>query len=187
MGDHVSKTNTDKFTCLNISKKGLTLSYCYAVDCTIMVQLALGECIAVADEDCNTHANPFRRKCPEQLKNGTYYLKKTSLLSIFTHIIPFKRKFLKSHLTWFFYCTKLQVCNKEQRWSSGQALGLRSKRTGVRFPASPLEFSEIGYLLLPRRDMAEIPLKRRKSSIQPTNQQVCNMTLPKTCPFFQLY
>ena len=30
--------------------------------------------------------------------------------------------------------------------------------------------SEIGYLLLPSRDMAEIPLKRRKSSIQPTNQ-----------------
>ena len=26
--------------------------------------------------------------------------------------------------------------------------------------------SEIGYLLLPSRDMAEIPLKRRKSSIQ---------------------
>ena len=31
--------------------------------------------------------------------------------------------------------------------------------------------SEIGYLLFPSRDMAEIPLKRRKSSIQPTNQQ----------------
>ena len=30
--------------------------------------------------------------------------------------------------------------------------------------------SEIGYLLLPSRHMAEIPLKRRKSSIQPTNQ-----------------
>ena len=30
--------------------------------------------------------------------------------------------------------------------------------------------SEIGYLLLPSRDMAEIPLKRRKFSIQPTNQ-----------------
>ena len=28
--------------------------------------------------------------------------------------------------------------------------------------------SEIGYLLLPSRDMAEIPLKRRKSSIQST-------------------
>ena len=30
--------------------------------------------------------------------------------------------------------------------------------------------SEISYLLLPSRDMAEIPLKRRKSSIQSTNQ-----------------
>ena len=30
--------------------------------------------------------------------------------------------------------------------------------------------SEIGYLLLPSRDMAEIPLKRRKFSMQPTNQ-----------------
>ena len=29
--------------------------------------------------------------------------------------------------------------------------------------------SETGYLLLPSRDMAKIPLKRRKSSIQPTN------------------
>ena len=45
--------------------------------------------------------------------------------------------------------------DREQRWPSDKALGLRSKRTGVRFPASPLEFSEIGYLLLPSRDMAE--------------------------------
>ena len=32
--------------------------------------------------------------------------------------------------------------------------------------------SEIGYLLLPSHDMTEIPLKRRKSSIQPANQLV---------------
>ena len=32
--------------------------------------------------------------------------------------------------------------------------------------------SEIGYLLLPSRDMAELPLKRRKSSIQPTNKSM---------------
>ena len=32
--------------------------------------------------------------------------------------------------------------------------------------------SEIGYLPLPSRDMAEIPLKRRKSSIPPTNQKL---------------
>ena len=31
----------------------------------------------------------------------------------------------------------------------------------IRFPASPLEFSEIGYLLLPSRDMAERSLNRR--------------------------
>ena len=59
---------------------------------------------------------------------------------------------------------------EEQWWPSGKALGLQSKKTGVRFSASPIGFSEIDYLLLPSRDMAEIPLKRRKSSIQPTNQ-----------------
>ena len=32
--------------------------------------------------------------------------------------------------------------------------------------------SKIGYLLLPSRDMAEIPLKRRKSSMQPTNKSM---------------
>ena len=36
--------------------------------------------------------------------------------------------------------------------------------------------SEIGYLLPPSRDVAEIPLKRRKSSIQPTNQ-ILHMSL----------
>ena len=180
MGDHVSKTNTDKFTWLNISKKGLTLlSYCYICSWLHhMVQWALGECIAVADEDCNTHTNPFRRKCPDQTKNEL--LLKTNLITVdfYSHYF-FKKKIFKESSYMIFYCTKLQVCIKEQRWSSCQALGLRSKRTGVRFPASPLEFSEIGYLLLPRRDMAEIPLKRRKSLI--------HMTLPKTCPFFQLY
>ena len=53
---------------------------------------------------------------------------------------------------------------------SGSALGLRSKRFGVRFPASQLECLEIGNLLLPSRDMAEIPLHRLKSPIQQTNQ-----------------
>ena len=43
-----------------------------------------------------------------------------------------------------------------------QTLGApNTQRTGVRFPASPLEFSEIGYLLLPSRDMAERSLNRR--------------------------
>ena len=36
-------------------------------------------------------------------------------------------------------------------------------------PGLAATISEIGYLLLQSRDLAEIPLKRRKSSIQPTN------------------
>ena len=36
--------------------------------------------------------------------------------------------------------------------------------------------SEIGYLPLPSRDMAEIPLKRRKSSIKP-NQNHCQLVV----------
>ena len=51
----------------------------------------------------------------------------------------------------------------------------------VRFPASPLEYQRFGYLLLPSRDMAEIPLKWCKSSTQPTNllksfKAVCSST-----------
>ena len=43
-------------------------------------------------------------------------------------------------------------------------------------PRLPLEFSEIGYLLLPSRDMAEIPLNRRKSSKNQTNHQVVSLS-----------
>ena len=39
----------------------------------------------------------------------------------------------------------------------------------VSIPRLATWISEIGYPLLPSRDMAEIPLKRHKSSIQPTN------------------
>ena len=47
-------------------------------------------------------------------------------------------------------------------------------------PGIAATISENGYLLLPSRDMAEIPLKRRKSSIQPTNtlvlvERVCRL------------
>ena len=38
-------------------------------------------------------------------------------------------------------------------------------------PGLVATISEIGYLLLPSRDMAEKSLKRRKSSKQPTNNQ----------------
>ena len=44
--------------------------------------------------------------------------------------------------------------------------------TKEQFPGSPLEFSEIGYLLLPSHDMAEIPLTRRNPQYnQPTDQR----------------
>ena len=49
---------------------------------------------------------------------------------------------------------------------------MRCKRSGVRFPASPLEFQR---LINSCFDMAEVPLKRRKSSIQPTNQSTIFM------------
>ena len=39
-------------------------------------------------------------------------------------------------------------------------------------PRLAIRISEIDYLSLPSRDMAEIPLKRRKSSIQPTNKHM---------------
>ena len=40
--------------------------------------------------------------------------------------------------------------------------------------------SEIGYLPFPSRDMAEIPLKRRKSSIQPTTNLITFLMVPIT-------
>ena len=40
-----------------------------------------------------------------------------------------------------------------------------------------LNFQRLVYLLLPSRDMVEIPLKRRKSSIQPTNQPTSKLIL----------
>ena len=47
-------------------------------------------------------------------------------------------------------------------------LACGARRPGS-LPGLATWISEIGYLLLPSRDMAEIPLKRLKSSIQPTN------------------
>ena len=58
----------------------------------------------------------------------------------------------------------------EQRRPIGKTLGLQSKRSGVSFPASPLEFQRLVISCFPSCDMAEIPLKRRKSAIQLTNQ-----------------
>ena len=60
---------------------------------------------------------------------------------------------------------------------------------GVRgsIPRLATWISEIGYLPLPSRDVAEIPLKRRKSSIQPTNQKTMhkiNENIHSTLKFF---
>ena len=49
---------------------------------------------------------------------------------------------------------------------------LAKQEDRVRFPASQLEFSEIGYLLPLSRDMAERSLNRRYSSKQRTNQVI---------------
>ena len=66
---------------------------------------------------------------------------------------------------------------RERRWSSGYWSSWPAEQE-VRgsIPRIATWISEIGYLPLPSRVMAEIPLKRRKSSIQPTNQ-------PKTYMF----
>ena len=56
----------------------------------------------------------------------------------------------------------------EQRWCSGSLHAEQEVRGSI--PSLAATISEIDYLLLPSHDMAEIPLKRRKSSKQPTNQ-----------------
>ena len=55
-------------------------------------------------------------------------------------------------------------------------LACRARGPGS-IPRLAIWISEIGYLLLPSRDMTEIPLKRRKSLIQPTNQSLSNVTM----------
>ena len=49
-------------------------------------------------------------------------------------------------------------------------LACGARGPGFDFRLRHLNFQRLVYLLLPSRDMVEIPLKRRKSSIQPTNQ-----------------
>ena len=61
-------------------------------------------------------------------------------------------------------------------WTEGAAVikwlssWLAEQEVRGSIPGLATWISEIGYLLLPSVDMAEIPLKRRNSSIQPTNQ-----------------
>ena len=54
---------------------------------------------------------------------------------------------------------------------------LAEQEVRASIPRLATQISEIGYLPLPSRDMAEIPLKRRKSSIQPTNQPTIQLSL----------
>ena len=66
------------------------------------------------------------------------------------------------------------MCANVERSSDGRVVKLLA--CGARGPGSiprlATWITEIGYLLPPSRDMAEIPLKRRKSSIQPTKSNV---------------
>ena len=50
---------------------------------------------------------------------------------------------------------------KEQRWCSGQALGLRSKEVRGSIPGLNATILEICYLLLLSRNMVEISPKQR--------------------------
>ena len=65
-------------------------------------------------------------------------------------------------------------CMRERWWSSGKAVGLRSKGS---IPSLATWISEIGYIVTivspaSKSHMAEILLKQCKSSIQPTNQTI---------------
>ena len=75
----------------------------------------------------------------------------------------------------------ISICNTKQYIFQTKYAVLRHSRTynNVRgsIPRLATWISEIGYLLLPSRDMAEIPLMRRKSPIQLTNQLIATYTL----------
>ena len=59
-------------------------------------------------------------------------------------------------------CCEYPIVIQEQRWPSGKSSWLAEQEDrGSDSPPRHLEFSEIGYLLLPSRDMAERSLNRR--------------------------
>ena len=93
-----------------------------------------------------------------------------------------RSKYLK---LWFNACLLYNKClfhedlfNPENSWL-GAAVAewlsswLAEQEVQGSIPRLATWISKIGYLLLQSCDMAEIPLKRRKSSIQPTNQNSC--------------
>ena len=65
----------------------------------------------------------------------------------------------------FTCCWVLQLGAAVAEWLSSW---LAEQEVRGSIPGLATWISEIGYLLLPSRDMTEIPLKRRKSPIQPT-------------------
>ena len=56
-------------------------------------------------------------------------------------------------------------------WHGLLSSSLAEQEVRSSIPRLATWISEIGYLLLPSHDMAEIPLKQRKISIQPTNER----------------
>ena len=70
--------------------------------------------------------------------------------------------------------TNVNIVVVQMQVGSGGGRVVKRLACGARDPIPDLAtwISEIGYLLLLSRNMAEIPLKRRKSSIQPTNHSV---------------
>ena len=72
----------------------------------------------------------------------------------------------------------------ERRWPiEWLSSWLAEQDVRVSIPRLATRISEIGYLLLPSRNMAEIPLTRRKSLIQPTNRMTMSeryMTMVKS-------
>ena len=78
------------------------------------------------------------------------------------HFHPFSKK-IKSG--------RLPLASFKMRKGAAVAEWLSSWLAEQEVRGSIPRISEIGYLPLPSRDMAEIPLKRRKSSIQPTKSR----------------
>ena len=74
-------------------------------------------------------------------KVGSFEIAKIKIVKIISHTFTIKsRKFPAIRR----YNDTLNTRTRgERRWPSGLALGLRSKRSGVRFPASPLEFQKL--------------------------------------------
>ena len=99
--------------------------------------------------------------------------------------------FLIDLKTWHLYQTSYQTCSVflshtdtgERRWPSAW---LAEQEVRDSIPGLATQISEIGYLQLPSRDMAEIPLKRRKSSIQPTNLTQVQETMTHVYNFFTI-